>query len=54
MLGEIVTGDDVRGTDRDTAAGALRDREVERTKPDTGVIDPTSSVFGGPTGARGR
>jgi len=52
VLGEIVTGGDVRGTDRDRAAGALRDREVERTKPNAGVIDPTSSVFGGLAGAR--
>ena len=42
-----VTGGDVRGTDRDRAAKALRDRKVERTRPDAGVIDPTSSVFGG-------
>jgi hypothetical protein len=31
VLGEIVTGGDVRGIDRDRAAEALRDREVERT-----------------------
>jgi len=42
-----VTGGDVRGTDRDRAAEALHDRAVERTKPDAGVIDPPSSVFGG-------
>ena len=42
-----VTGGDVRGIDRDRAAEALRDRKVERTKPDAGVIDPASSVFGG-------
>jgi len=42
-----VTGGDVRGTDRDRAAEALRDREVERTRPDAGVIGPASSIFGG-------
>jgi hypothetical protein len=36
-------GGDVRGTDRNKAAKALRDRDVERTKPDAGVTDPTSS-----------
>jgi hypothetical protein len=34
VLGEIATRGDVRGTDRDRAAEALRDREVERTRPD--------------------
>ena len=46
VLGKSVTGGDVRGTDRDKAAEALRDREVERTQPDIGAIDPTSSLFG--------
>jgi circadian clock protein KaiC len=36
----------VRGTDRDKAAEALRDREVGRTKLDIGVIGPTSSLIG--------
>jgi len=54
MLGEIVTGGDVRGTDRDRAAEALRDREVERTKAGSGAIDLTSNVFGGRAGAQGR
>ncbi len=46
MLGETATGGDVRGTDRDRAAEALRDREVERTKAGSGAINLTSSVFG--------
>lgn len=50
MLGEIATGGDVRGTDRDRAAEALRDREVERIKAGSGAINPTSSVFGGQAG----
>jgi hypothetical protein len=53
VLGEIVTGGDVRGTDRDRAAEALRDREVERIKAGSGAINLTSSVFGGASwGAR--
>jgi hypothetical protein len=31
----------VLGIDCDKAAQMLRDHEVERTKPDAGVIDPT-------------
>jgi hypothetical protein len=50
VLGEIATGGDVRGTDRDRAAEALRDREVERTKAGSGAINLTSSVFGGQAG----
>jgi hypothetical protein len=46
MLGEIATGGDVRGTDRDRAAEALRDGEVERTKAGSGATILTSSVFG--------
>jgi len=43
----------VRGTDRDRAAEALRDREVERIKAGSGAINLTSSVFGGASwGAR--
>jgi hypothetical protein len=45
VLGEIVTGGDVRGINRDRAAEALHDREVERTKAGSGAIDLTSSVF---------
>jgi len=40
----------VRGTDRDRAAEALRDREVERIKAGSGAISLTSSVFGGRAG----
>ena len=36
-----MTEGDVRGTDLDRAAEMLRDHEVERTKPDAGVFDPT-------------
>jgi hypothetical protein len=36
---ESVTGGDVRGTDRDEAAEALRDRRVEQIKPDASGID---------------
>ncbi len=50
VLGEIVTGGDMRGTDRDRAAEALRDREVERIKAGSGAINLTSSVFGGQAG----
>jgi hypothetical protein len=50
VLGEIVTGGDGRGTDRDRAAEALRDREVERIKAGSGSINLTSSVFGGRAG----
>jgi hypothetical protein len=51
VLGEIVTGGDVRGTDRDRAAEVLRDREVERIKAGSGAINLTSSVFGGRAGS---
>jgi hypothetical protein len=54
VLGEIVTGGDMRGTDRDKAAEVLRDREVERIKAGSGAINLTSSIFGGRAGARGR
>jgi hypothetical protein len=50
VLGEISTGGDVRGTDRDRAAEALRDREVERIKAGSDAINLTSSVFGGRAG----
>ena len=40
----------MRGTDRDRAAEALRDREVERIKAGSGSINLTSSVFGGRAG----
>jgi hypothetical protein len=50
VLGEIATGGDVRGTDRDRAAEALRDREVERTKAGSAAINLTWSVFGGRAG----
>jgi hypothetical protein len=36
----------VRGTDRDKAADALRDRKAERTKLETGVIDSYLVVAG--------
>jgi hypothetical protein len=47
VLGEIATGGDMRGTDRDRTAEALRDREVEPTKVGSRAINLISSVFGG-------
>jgi hypothetical protein len=47
-----VTGGDVRGTDRDRAAEALRDREVERTKAGSGAINLTSRFSAGGLGHR--
>ena len=47
-----MTGGDVRGTDRDRAAEALRDREVERTKAGSGAINLTSRFSAGGLGHR--
>jgi hypothetical protein len=47
VLGKSVIGGDVRGADRNRAAEALHDREVERTKPGAGAIDPTLNLPAG-------
>jgi hypothetical protein len=49
----VATGGDVRGTDRDRAAEALRDREVKRTRAGSGAINLTSRFSAGGLGREG-
>jgi hypothetical protein len=45
---------DVRGIDRDRAAEVLRDREVERSRPDLARSISHRAFLAGELGARGR